>query len=200
MKICYNTQSCLAFIGEFFIKLQSTHQGTHMRKILIALLPLLLISTLHAKKFSISDGDISFDAPDGFKPMSAELIKIKYPKGNPPSNALMNDSTETSIVFDLRGGALPQSDIERTRMAYASTYKRVVGGFELKVNKTAKIAGQKWAQLEFVSNTIDSKVYNIMLVTGYKKQMLIFNFNSTLKEFKKYEKAIRKSIKSITLK
>ena len=93
-----------------------------------------------------------------------------------------------------------QSDIEKTRMAYESAYKRMVGGFELKVNKTAKIAGQKWAQLEFISNTIDSKVYNIFLITGYKKQMLIFNFNSTLKEFEKYEKKFRKSIKSITLK
>lgn len=172
-----------------------------MHKTLTALLlSLLFITTIHAKTFSISDGDISFDAPDDFETMSDELIQIKYPKGNPPSNALINESTETSIVFDLRGKDLPQSDIKHARMAYESTYKRLVGGFELKVNKTAKIAGQKWAQLEFVSNTIDSKVYNIMLVTGYKKQMLIFNFNSTLKEFEKYEKKFRKSIKSIKLK
>jgi len=50
----------------------------------------------------------------------------------------------------------------------------MVGGFELKVNKTAKIEEQK--------------------------QMLIFNSNSTLKEFEKCEKKFRKSIKSITLK
>ena len=171
-----------------------------MHKIFTTLL-LVLTLTAHAQIFSINEGDISFNAPNGFALMSDDLLHIKYPKGNPPSNALINKSTETSIVFDLRGGNLPpQEDIEKTRMAYEATYKRLVGGFELKVNKTAKIAGQKWAQLEFVSNTIDSKVYNILLVTGYKNQMLIFNFNSTLEEFKKYEKEFRKSIKSITLK
>jgi len=172
-----------------------------MHKILTTLLVTLVLTlTAQAKNFSINEGAISFDAPDGFELMSDELIMIKYPKGNPPSHALINDTTETSIVFDLRGGELPQDDIEKTRMAYESTYKRLVGGFELKANKTAKIAGQKWAQLEFLSNTVDSQVYNIMLVTGYKKQMLIFNFNSTLKEFETYEKKFRKSIKSITLK
>jgi len=172
-----------------------------MHKIITTLLiTLVLTLTTEAKTFSINEGAISFNAPDGFELMSEQLIMIKYPNGNPPSNALINDSTETSIVFDLRGGELPQSDIEKTRMAYESAYKRMVGGFELKVNKTAKIAGQKWAQLEFISNTIDSKVYNIFLITGYKKQMLIFNFNSTLKEFEKYEKKFRKSIKSIKLK
>jgi len=164
------------------------------------LFSLLFITSLHAKKFSISDGDVTFKAPAGFDMMDEELIHIKYPKGNPPSTALMNESSESSIIFDLRGKELPQSDIEKTRMAYESTYKKLVGGFELKVNKTAKIAGQKWAQLEFISNTVDSKVYNILLVTGYKKQMLIFNFNATLKEFEKYKSSFKKSIKSIKLK
>ena len=161
---------------------------------------LVLINMAQAKTFSIEDGAISFDAPKGFELMPPELIQIKYPKGNPPSNALINESTETSIVFDLRGKSIAQSDIEKVRMAYESTYKRIVGGFELKVNKTAHISGQKWAQLEFISNTIDSKVYNILLVTGYKNKMLIFNFNSTLKEFEDYKSAFKKSIKSITLK
>jgi len=34
-----------------------------------------------------------------------------------------------------------------------------------------------------------------MLFTGHNGQMLAFNFNSTAEEFKKYEKAIRASIK-----
>ena len=87
-----------------------------------------------------------------------------------------------------------------TGKAFETAYKRVVGGFELKSNKTVEISGQKWVQLEFVSNTIDSKVYNIFLVTGYKGKMLVFNLNSTLKESDTYESAFRESLKSIKLK
>ena len=160
---------------------------------------LLFTSVIHAKDFSMHDATVSFDTPKGFKVMSPAFIQIKYPRGNAPSNVFTNESTETTIAFGLRAKSLPQNQIEVTGKQFAEAYKRVVGGFELKVNKVAKIAGQKWIQLEFISNTIDSKVYNIMLITGYKNQMLVFNFNSTLKEFKQYEPAIRKSINSITL-
>ena len=172
-----------------------------MRNILKGLFFILvLINMAQAKTFSIEDGAISFDGPKGFELMTPELLQIKYPRGNPPKNVLVNESTETSIVFASRGKSIAQSDIEKMLKAYEAQFKRLMGGFELKVSKVANISGQKWAQLEFISNTIDSKVYNIFLVTGYKNKMVVFNFNSTLKEFEDYKSAFKKSIKSITLK
>jgi len=39
-----------------------------------------------------------------------------------------------------------------------------------------------------------------MLLTGLHGKMLVFNFNSTKKEFPKYEAVLRKSIGSIKIK
>jgi len=50
------------------------------------------------------------------------------------------------------------------------------------------------------TNAVDTDIYNIMLFTCYKGKMLIFNFNSTREEFKKYEKDLRKSIRTIKIK
>ncbi|MEE9327523.1 MAG: hypothetical protein V3U71_09540 [Cocleimonas sp.] len=172
-----------------------------MNKILVALFCAFALTFMaQAKTVSMHNGGISFDAPASFVPMPPEYIKIKYPRGNVPANVLTSDSTETTIAFDLRAKDLPQSQIEATGKAFETAFKKVVGGFILKSNKTVQLAGQKWMQLEFISNTIDSEVYNIMLITGYKGQMLVFNLNSTLEEFKKYEPALRKSIKTIVLK
>ena len=40
---------------------------------------------------------------------------------------------------------------------------------------------------------------NIMLLTGYRDQMLVFNFNSTKEDFPKYEEQLRKSMNSISI-
>ena len=165
---------------------------------------LVLISlftyTLHAKTFPLHTGNVSFDMPKGFHNMSAQHIQIKYPRGKAPSHVLTNDSTESTIVYGLRGKHLPQDEIALTGKAFEDGYKRMVGGFQLQSNKVVNISGQKWVQLEFISNTLDSKVYNIFMITGYQGQMLVFNCNSTLKEFAHYERDFRKTIQSITLK
>ncbi len=171
-----------------------------MKRKHLLLIAMLLPIFLHAKHYQISNSKTGFDAPDGFKPMSPEMIRIKYPKGNAPDFVLTNDSTETTIAYGIRAKKLPQEEMEITAKAFEKGYSRVVAGFELKSNKIVTISGQKWIQMEFVSNTIDSKVYNIFLVTGYKDQMLVINLNSTFKEFPKYEKELRKFIGSIVLK
>jgi len=196
-EICYNISSRY----QKYITHSISRKKKQMNKIFIASLYLLIFTfTLHAKSFSMHQNSITFNAPDGFLTMSPELIQIKYPKGNPPANVLTNESTESTIAYDIRAKSLPQSQIEETGKAFESAYKRVVAGFKLNSNKIVQISGQKWIQMEFISNTIDSEVYNIFLVTGYKGKMLIFNLNTTLKEFNKYESAFRKSIQSIILK
>ena len=42
-------------------------------------------------------------------------------------------------------------------------------------------------------------IHSIMIFTGYKGQMLLFNFNSTQDEFPKWEKVLRESLQSISI-
>ena len=53
--------------------------------------------------------------------------------------------------------------------------------------------------MEMTSNAVDTDIYNIMLLTGVEEKMLVFNFNSTKKDFPKYEAALRKSLNSVKL-
>jgi len=163
---------------------------------------LTLTATVDAKNanLSINDGGVTFNVPAGFKPMPTNLIKVKYPRGNPPRHVMTNDSTETTIAFDTRPKKLPQEQVEASLKAFAEAFKKTVPGFKLKQKKVVNLGGQKWALIEFISNTIDSKVHNVLLTTGYKDKMLIINFNSTLLEFSKYEAGFHQSIKSIKLK
>lgn len=75
----------------------------------------------------------------------------------------------------------------------------MIPGIAWKKNEIINHSGQKWLLMEMTSNAVDADIYNIFLMTGHQGKMLIFNFNSTKEDFPKYEAALRKSLKSVTL-
>lgn len=89
--------------------------------------------------------------------------------------------------------------MEEAKATFMQMLPRMIPGLEWKEHKVITLSGRKWVYLEMTSHAIDTDIYNIMLFTGYRGQMLIFNFNSTREEFPQYEKALRKSIQTITV-
>ena len=171
-------------------------------KLVIAVIALFLTFTnnAEAKTFSLANGGVIFDVPDKFAPMSAKLIKIKYPRGGAPRFVLSTPSTQTSIAYDLKPNTIPQEKIGEARAAFTKLFPRLIPGLKWIKNDVIMLAGQKWILMEITSSAIDTDIHNIMLITGYKGKMLLFNFNSTKKEFPQYEAALRKSIQTIKIK
>lgn len=168
----------------------------------LTLIALAFIFTLsvRAETVTLDEGRITFEAPEGFKPVPQEIIDLKYPSSRAPKYVIGNESASTTIAYDLKPHHIPQDKIEEAKALFAQMFPRMIPGLEWKENKVITLSGRKWGCLEMTSHAVDTDIYNIMLFTGYKGQMLIFNFNSTKKEFLKYEKALRKSLQSITIK
>ena len=172
-----------------------------MKKAITSIIVFLsLASFVFGETISFENGHITFEAPDGFKSVPEEIIKIKYPRSGAPRYVIGNKSAETTIAYDLKPHDIPQDKIDEVRAAFTEMFPRMIPGLQWKENKTITLSGRKWGYLEMTSYAIDTDIYNIMLFTGYKGQMLLFNFNSTKEEFKKYEKALRKSIRTIKIK
>lgn len=172
-----------------------------MKKV-ITLCTILLFHTslVYGEIISLDNGHIIFEAPDEFKPVPEEIIRIKYPSTNAPKYVIGNESAETTIAYDVKPNNIPPEKIEEFRAGFTQMFPRVVPGLQWKQNKIIELAGRKWVYFEMTSTAIDADIYNIMLFTSYNNQMLIFNFNSSKEEFKKYEKALRKSIQTIKIK
>ena len=117
----------------------------------------------------------------------------------PPSRSSALRET-TTIAYQLKAHPVKESDLPEVQKAFAQIFDRVIPGIEWKQNALVELVGQKWLFMEMTSRAIDQDIYNIMLITSHKGEMLMFNFNSTKKDFPKMEKALRDSIKSITLK
>lgn len=153
-----------------------------------------------ADSISLDNGNITFTPPNGFEPLSQKLISIKFPSKRAPKYVISNKSTQTTIAYDLKPHNMPQNKIKEAKEVFTKMFKRMIPGLEWKENKIIELSGRKWGYFEMTSSAVDTDIYNIMLFTGYKNQMLIFNFNSTKEEFPQYEDALRKSIKTIRVK
>lgn len=172
-----------------------------MKNILLGLLiSFCFACTAHAEVFSLDEGGITFDAPQSFKPLPPELIAVKFPRGSAPRYVVGNKTGATTIAYDIKPHDMLESDVDDARVAFTRLFPGLIANLEWKKNETISISGRKWAILEMTSRAIDTDIYNIMLFTSYKGKMLVFNFNSTKKEFPHYEAALRNSINSITLK
>ncbi len=169
-----------------------------MRRFVVAGVCLaFMMMSASAETLTLDNGGISFEAPDGFKALSKELIATKFPRGRPPRYVVGNETAATTIAYDLKPHKIPMDKIDEFREAFTKLFPRMIPGLDWKKNETVTLGARKWALFEMTSFALDVDIYNIMLFTGYKGQMLLFNFNSTKKEFPIYEAALRKSMRSI---
>lgn len=160
---------------------------------------ILLASAIHAEPIKVGDTAVTFDAPEGFKPLSKEIIAAKWPTHNAPAFAIGIPTGTTTVAYDLKPNRITQESLPDLQKSFTQVFERVIPGIEWKKNEIIEHSGQKWLMMEMTSNAVDTDIYNIMLLTGFEGKMLIFNFNSTKEDFPKYEAALRKSLESISL-
>jgi len=169
-----------------------------MRVILFAALSIFSIIGW-TEVVEIESSGISFDAPDDFFTYDQKLIDIKWPQKRAPRWVVGNESGSTSIAYDLKPNDISLAPLNELMDYFKSVFDRVIPGIDWKKREIIEVSGKKWIYLEMTSSAIDTDIHNIMLVTSYGKEMLVFNFNSTKEDFSKYESQLRKSVSTIKL-
>ena len=150
-------------------------------------------------RIRVGNSKVTFIAPEGFQPLSKELIATKWPTNQAPAYAVGTSSGSTSVAYDLKPRHVPQEALSEAQKAFTEVFERVIPGLEWRKNEIIEHSGQKWLLMEMTSNAVDTDIYNIMMLTGIDGKMLVFNFNSTREDFPRYEEELRKSLNSIEL-
>lgn len=158
-----------------------------------------LSGTSWAERINVPETTVSFEAPAGFTALSDEEIKAKYPSSRAPRFVLGNASRGTTVAFEIRAHAIPDSALDHAMAAFEQVLSRIIPGIAWKRREIVQRAGQRWIELEATSNAVDTDIHNLMLITPYDGKMLMFNFNSTKEQFPRFEQQLRTSIESIRL-
>jgi hypothetical protein len=170
-----------------------------MKLISLLFTTLLFTSLSFAAPVKVGDTKVIFEPPAGFKPVSQDVIDIKWPNKQAPQYVVGNKLATTTVAYDLKLHNIPQDKLGEAQKAFTQLFGRMIPGIKWKRNELVKHSGQKWILLEFTSNAPGTDIHNILFLTGFQGKMLIFNFNSTKEDFPILEKSLRTSLKSIKL-
>jgi len=149
--------------------------------------------------FTLANGGVSFVAPAGFTALSASELATKFPRTRPPRHAVGNASRRTTIAYDLADGSAPP-DIESGRKVLVESLEQQLPDLKWFSNRVNRVGQRDWAYLEFTAPALDQRIHCIMLMTIVDERILMFNFNSTEKEFPTVRQALQASIASISVK
>lgn len=141
-----------------------------------------LAATAHAQQSaSFLGGRASLSIPNALKPMSAGMLAAKYPSINRPQKAWSNPRGTISIAVSTNARArIKPSDLTRLRPALQSVLLRSKPGLKFSKNEIVSLGGARWIHYEFVSQAIDSKIYNDVYFTSVNNQLFGVTFNTTL--------------------
>lgn len=86
----------------------------------IALLP-----NLNADPIKVADPEVTFEAPEDFKPLSKELIAAKRPTNRAPAFAVGTPSEETTVAYDLKPNNIPQEALPELKKSFSAAAKTI---------------------------------------------------------------------------
>lgn len=148
---------------------------------------------------SLANGRVSFELPAGFRAMTDEMIRFKYPRGNPPTYVYANEKLNVSVAITFSPQALSPRQLPELKSAMEQTLPRMVPGLKWLAREIVEINGTPWVHFELTSHAIDTDIHNHMYMTSLDGKLLGFNFNSTIGQYEKYKDALAQSRNSIRI-
>lgn len=155
--------------------------------VVLAALTMALKGDVTLEERNLLEDRVSILVPDNFAPMTEELMALKYPSEGRPSLVLTNETGGINLAFNHTASRATQNDMESYKSYLEKTFKRTYSGSDWKGSGVKEINGRKFGYLEFVSQAIDTEIYNLMFFTDLDGKLLICSFNCTKKNIKQWE-------------
>lgn len=156
-----------------------------MRTILLALFLSLTASAARAQdsiplvERTALAGKVTLLAPEGFGPMSAELLKVKYPTQRPPTEVLSNERGTVNIAFGHTPNAITPAQIRIAYPAIEQQIKSMYPAARWNRSEVVQRGDRAYIVFDFWSPAIDTEVRNIMVATSVDNRFLLVSFNVT---------------------
>ena len=164
--------------------------------------PLILLALLsglaQAARVTVPGTTLSLEVPSGFKRMDAEMVAIKYPRGNPPQAVYTTPDTQVNLAFTYdQKSPLKAADLNDFGRAMSKLFQQQMPELKFMKNGPLKLSGRNWYELEFTMQAADQPIYNHMLITSDKGHPLMVTVNATTKQLPKYQKTLEAALSSL---
>jgi hypothetical protein len=140
-------------------------------------IPLQSGSSAKANAF---DGGVRFVLPPGYRALGKAEIARKFSSDSAPQYVWAGDQKLSATIALTRDAMrvspteLPLLQEPMRKSLEADKTLQWLG------RETIEINGQSWIHFEFITQAVDTRIYNDLYFTSWNGQLLIFNFNATL--------------------
>lgn len=130
------------------------------------------------KPVSLYSGKLNISIPSELAIMPPEIVKIKYANARQqPDIVYANEKGSVSIAFNLTDTEVEAADLPDVKDALEGQIKtKALSDFE---SSLTTINGHQYVVFEFISQAIDTTIYNRIFLTDLNGQMLIGTINCT---------------------
>lgn len=120
---------------------------------------------------------LRLSVPDYFVEMSSEMKHAKYPRGNSPDVVYTDEDGAANVALNYTTTAVPDNNITALQNRMLQQLQ-AANPIDL-TTRTETINGSEFVIFEFMSQAIDTRVYNLMFLTELDGRMLLGTFNCT---------------------
>jgi hypothetical protein len=126
---------------------------------------------------SLYNNKLRLSVPDYFTEMSSAMKHSKYPRGNSPDVVYTDEDGAVNVALNYTTAVMSDNDIA-TMQSRLLQQLQAANPIDL-TTRTETINGSEFAVFEFMSQAIDTRVYNLMFLTEMDGRMLLGTFNCT---------------------
>ncbi|MFM9907721.1 MAG: hypothetical protein ACKVOW_00160 [Chitinophagaceae bacterium] len=171
-----------------------------LKNIFGIVLMMALVAPIELEKKSILDNKVELLMPKGWKPMSQDLIKIKYPGVRPPKLVYSDVSGSISIAFNHTDSKASPSMLEKYKEVLKTSLETAYPDAVWEEDGIKEINGKKAGVFRVITEARDDKIYNYMVFTDMDGKLLICSFNCLEKKLKAWKPLAEEIMNSISIK
>jgi hypothetical protein len=125
------------------------------------------------------NGRVTVLVPEGFAPMSAEMMAMKYPSENRPTEVLTNERGSINVVFNHTQTAMRPEQVAKAHSTLEQMFRSFHPSANWNRSEVIQRNGRSSIVLDLWTPAIDTKVRNIILGTSVDGRFLLVGFNVT---------------------
>lgn len=149
---------------------------------------------------TLLNGKVTLLLPKEFKPMSEEMLKVKYPSERRPTLVFSNERGSVNLALNHTRNSLPADRLAAFHKGMETTFKRLYPSAKWFRSERVNLNGREFFVMEFRTPAIDTEVRNLMAGTSLDGRLLLFSFNVTKELEKEWLNAGTRMIESIKVK
>lgn len=144
--------------------------------------------------YTFDNDNFYLKIPKEFDSMSSDLVNTKYPNGNVPTYVLTNKETTINVVVNVTEDKMSNEAIE----PFLETMKQTFSSSQIIETNVYKKENHNIGEIIFISNGVDTDIYNHMIVFSVDDTLRIVSFNCTKELQDNWKEVGEFIIKSLT--